>query len=57
MSNTELCTFIKDLCRELRKIEVEFVDCSSCSVDVYKELCITSWKLQDLLIYLSYQIK
>ena len=56
MSNKELCIYIKDLCRELRKIEVEFVDCSSCSVDEYKELCITSWKLQDLLTNLSYTI-
>lgn len=54
MSNKELCMFIKDLCLELRKIEVEFVDCSSCSVDEYKELCLTSWKLQDLLNKIVY---
>lgn len=56
MSNKELCMYIKDLCRELRKIEVEFVDCSFCSVDEYKSLCLTSWKLQDLLLNLSYNI-
>lgn len=56
MSNKELCTFVKDLCRDLRKIEVEFVDCSSCTVDEYKQLCLNSWKLQDLLTNLSYSL-
>lgn len=57
MSNKDLSIFIKDLCKQLRLIEVEFVDCSSCSVDEYKDLCLTSWKLQDLLTDLSYNLK
>lgn len=56
MSNKELSIFIKELCKKLRLIEVEFVDCPSCSVDEYKHLCLLSWKLQDLLTNLSYTL-
>lgn len=56
MSNKKLCMFIKDVCRELRKIEVEFIDCSSCSVEDYEQLCFTSWKLQDLLNNICYTL-
>lgn len=57
MSNQELSIYIKELCKELRKIEVYFVYCSSCSVDEYKHLCLLSWKLQDLLTNLNYNLK